>query len=265
MWNKRFIAVLFLLMGCSGSPPSPSVEKDALQVPTAWLCADTQSATSVSFQVKARVWRGAEVSQETVDAALLATNKVLRAYGGVLDVGTDPRKLADTKVISVTRADLKEFKPEDVQGQMQRSLRGLRDLVSRVAKPREELVNLLFLKEIVDPVGLGERILGDVMGLGISPELMERTREDSPSQAWLQAAGLDGDFTPTLIVSMRSIRGQGEQELGITLVHELGHALGLPHSEGGLDFMAEIPPPCIPEMTTEQRAAFERSPSRRTK
>ena len=103
------------------------------------------------------------------------------------------------------------------------------------------------------------------MGLGVSPELVAKTHDESPSEDWLQAAGLAGDFTPTLIVSMRSLRGKSEQEVGIMLVHELGHALSLPHSHGGLDFMAEIPPPCIPEMTTEQRAAFVQGPVRRKK
>jgi hypothetical protein len=224
----------------------------------AWLCPETTSASDHRFTIPGQVFVGAGVSEGEVAHALSLTAGVLAVYGGGIDIPATMTRLADRRVLSARTEALTKLASSDPQALARRTLTGLRSFMRRVAHPVTSRVNLVFLEEIVDPNDLGGQVLGEVLGMGLSPQLVALSKSDGATEQWVHAAGLSGDFTPTLIVSMRVLRTKADRDVGITLVHELGHAVGLAHDEAEqASLMAAEPPPCVPPLSAHQQQLFE--------
>lgn len=68
-----------------------------------------------------------------------------------------------------------------------------------------------------------------IVGFGISPLLFDRASADDPSQDLYEMTNLGDDFAPTLFIG-RADFGALPGSPDNIVAHEMGHALGLPHS-----------------------------------
>lgn len=274
MWSKRIPLLLALValvpagFSCSKNPPnteSLDVFWDGkVRWEDKWVCGDTELASTDSFALSTEIIVGEGVSPEEVSRALGAVSGIVRAYGGSLVLGSRVKRIAEQRLLEVDQNELSRAargvdSPEKLQAIVaEKSLQGLRDFIGTHSRPRKDTLQIVFLTELVDSVGLGARILGDVVGFGVSSELVARTLGGETGGPWVAAAGLQGEFTPTLIVSVERLKGKSDREVGLILVHELGHALGLPHeSEAPGSLMNPEPLSCVPPLEEHQRRAFK--------
>ncbi len=99
--------------------------------------------------------------------------------------------------------------------------------------------NVVVLEHVMSPE-LESALFGSssttIVGFGISPLLFDRASADDPSQDLYEMINLADDFAPTLFI--------GRADLGILpgspdniVAHEMGHALGLPHSKQPFNLM----------------------------
>ena len=71
-------------------------------------------------------------------------------------------------------------------------------------------------------------------------------------QALFEALGLPERFTPITFVGTEPVRELGPEAIDLTLAHELGHAMGLPHVEAWDDLMSARVHRCVPHLRAEQ-------------
>jgi hypothetical protein len=109
-----------------------------------------------------------------------------------------------------------------------------REVLTAHAKPMEPKVNVVVIDRILPPSLVDLLALGGtVVGLGLSPALLERVDETSEHPVAMSLntmLDLDDDFTPTLFVGHADI-ARLTQDFDLVIAHEMGHALGLPHVE----------------------------------
>jgi len=98
------------------------------------------------------------------------------------------------------------------------------------AQPSAAMIQLVVVDEIL-PRSMLARFpsLEHTTGLGFSPSLIAAMAEASEPEYIESILGVRGDFTPTAFVAREAI-ARTEQRADEPVAHEVGHALGLPHS-----------------------------------
>ena len=267
MWNKAplpfLLFILTLVSACGSQKRDVAVTEiwdESRQAKAQWNCEGV--ATKPEGRVlPVSVFLGQGVQLDQVKRTLDAASDALATYGIALEVDSDTQWLPKENLITIDPSKLRRLVKKGVgQAKLEaKLLGGIKVLIQTHSRPRIERTHWIFLKEIVPETGLAFRILGDVAGVGLSPELVAKAKKEEVGSSWVQAAGLEGDFTPTLVVGTRSLRKKSEKEVGLILAHELGHAFGLPHTTGETgDLMGLDLPACIPALTDEQAEAFSK-------
>ena len=124
----------------------------------------------------------------------------------------EEQERADEVVANVLFANLKRFLKENSS----RRQRGINVVVITAIADRAT-------NELLLPGG------GVIAGLGLSPALLDTIRADDAQADLYTLLDLDRDFTPTLFVGHDTLKLYDRRPDNI-IAHELGHALGLPHT-----------------------------------
>jgi len=115
---------------------------------------------------------------------------------------------------------------------------------------RAGAVTVLLLPDIAAPGSPADRYFTELDGLTLSPALVA----ERPGLAPL----LDRDgFGPLILLSESDLARRHPGHLDLTLAHELGHALGLPHEVRAANLMHDGPLRCAPHLTDAQLAAAD--------
>ncbi len=132
-----------------------------------------------------------------------------------------------------------------------------RAFFDRYAIPAAPKVNVAVIDQIISPsmVELLE-MDGVVVGLGLSPTLLNLVSAEESGASLNTMLEIDSDFTPTLFVGNTDIVDFGVNFQHV-VAHEMGHALGLPHVEDVGNLMEQGGDvTCRHWLSTEQVAAM---------
>ena len=129
----------------------------------------------------------------------------------------------------------------------------LRLQLDRYAKPaRPHRAVVIVLPEIGAPGSMAEALFERLRGLTFSPAL--RAAAPPEQQALYDRLGLSDAFTPVVFVGTEPIRELGLDAVDVTLAHEIGHALGLPHVDDPENLMTDRIHRCVPSIDAAQAA-----------
>lgn len=113
---------------------------------------------------------------------------------------------------------------------------------------RAGVITVALLPALAAPGSAADRYFSELDGLTLTPALVA----DREGLAPLAALGA---FGPVILLSQADLAHRHPGHLDLTLAHELGHALGLPHGGGSRNLMYDGPLRCAPRLTADQLAA----------
>ncbi len=229
-------------------------------------CLGAPPAVDVNGNVAAMLYRGAGVSRAELVRTTERIDRFFRRYRISFSALSDPVEVAEEAVIggpvaeldaTLARANVDADTDEGrrlATGIVHRNLRGFLRAHALPSRPR---INIVLLSDIARSDSVAVAVVGNIAGLAFSPSLVGDVRRTDP--IFVDALGVEGDFTPTVFLSARRLRQMPDLAATVTIAHDVAHALGLSHDPRVWNLMYEGRQFCLPGLTSDQVAELKRS------
>lgn len=236
------------LVGACGSPPPTTwaTPPPTWQVP---LCRPPEPLPPLQQTVRVRLLLGDDVPEEALATQTRALVDWWAAQGLTITLDLPVRRI-DVHAMLEGAADLSDGLPDAARAQeLARVLAPVRAFIQTHARPvREHTIVVAMLPHIAAPGSWADASFEALRGLTLSPSLLG---EPGPSPVQ-DALRQDGPYTPVVLLSQTDLAAARGETARLTLAHEVGHALGLPHHPDPWNLMAASPAPCIPLLDAAQ-------------
>lgn len=207
-----------------------------------------ENARDLGLEGELRIFRGKRVDDEQVQRFLGGLQRYWSNYGidcftryEIIDVPLsfalildEPRLLRRIKKKTGINPLGPTTAAEDVileRAAARAILHNAIEFIGAYSVPARPAVNFVILPRMVDDEMASADLLGGfILGLGLSPRLVQDAPESEDLFGVLENAGIPQDFTPTAFVGVDTTnRLLGDPDS--LVAHEVGHAYGLPHLE----------------------------------
>jgi hypothetical protein len=252
-----------------GAAPSLTEQWIGLHPVEGEACTDAPRPR-IDGRLRLKVLVDAEVSDAAVRRILAGSQGWWGPHGLWLTMDSPPQRRALGPQLHGVRRDLmarltaEGLPAEGADAEQQQRIEAIVDdvvmgpwralLAEQSAPSDEHDVVVVVLPHIARPGSLGEALFDELRGLTVSPWLRPELSE--AEQALYQRLSLPDTFTPVVLIGTEPIDHLGADAVDVTLAHELGHALGLPHVPGDTDLMFAEIHRCVPTLRAEQAEAL---------
>ena len=222
-------------------------------------CPGAPAPLDVSGAVAAKLYRGPGVTDADLVKTTSQIDRFFGRYGLSFSVTSPPsevwaRTIIGGSVLEMERALAKaDVDASSLKGRLISAgiiYDNLRAFMATHALPRRPWINIVLLDDIarVDSVALS--VVGDLAGLAFSPGLVQTAKDSDP--ILFDVLGIDGDFTPTVFLSVSRLRRMLDPEATVVVAHDVAHALGLSHDPRTWNLMYQGRISCLPGLAPDQ-------------
>ena len=188
-------------------------------------CADTPRERPSDQVIQVQLFLDSELDQR---ASLVAHSQraagLLSEYGIQLKLLMQPESLSPAPRFTMTREELTRHGKLGVQ----KALTPFSDFVVQHGQPTQEgTIQVVISSTLSAPESAAESLFDELVAFTFSPALIGAVAETGEPDLGMLLGSKS--FTPVVLLSAEELLRHRPGYLDLTLAHEIGHALGLPH------------------------------------